>query len=330
MSKFQNYKNFFIKTRYPDFLNTCPKTNKFKIVNIEPQHAALYISLNNFLNFKKSFIYYFIEKVNSYISFQLSIGGSYYIKCKLYHDTMKFYNGMRRLIRIAKIKYQHIYNDRNLYLDEFEKDKTIILNENNTNYVFEYLELYKICKDSLTYLDDFNKLSIIKIKNPYTNIPFSNSNIYNIYFILEQKNLVPYVLTVYFKHNFNIRDIYIDYNFIFLKEAVKSKFNNLSTSQKCNIIREMVDNYDFKSYMNLPNNLLIYLFNGAGRNYYCMNVLETHNYIDLYSFDRKISKCLYDTNVKYPRLGRKIYYKLNNLSYSYVYINPILLAHFCE
>lgn len=331
MSKFQKYKHFFIHFLYPHFLNTCSKTNTFKIVQSLPETCSLYLCIQYFLNYKGSAFSFFKNEVNSEISEKLSICGSHYIKTQLYYDTMKFYMGMSKLIHIAKLRYQHRYNDKNLCLQEINKDKSIILNENNTNYVFEYCELYKICKGALTYTDESHRLSIQKIKNPYTNLPFSLHNIYNIYFTLEQNNKLPYVFKVFYKLNFNIRRVYTDYNFIFLKEALKLKYNNFNINQKCSIICAMVEDYDYGSFANLSEKILIYLFDNIGRTYFIMNELDEQSYTDLYDFDRKISKCLCLTQNKYPKLGRKIYYRNPDTSYSYyIYVNPTLLSHFSD
>lgn len=331
MSNFQKYKHFFIHSLYPHFMNTCYQTNTFKIVQPRPETCSLYLRIQYFLNYRGSASSFLKNEVNSDLSKSFSIYGSHYIKAQLYHDTMKFYLGMSKLVHIVKLRYQPIYNDKNLYLQEINKDKSVILNENNTNYVFEYCELYKICKSAITYTDESHMLSVQQIKNPYTNLPFSSHNIYNIYFTLEQNKKLPYVFNVFYKINFNIRQVYTDYNFIFLKEALKLKYNNFNINQKCSIIKDMVEDYYYDSFANLSEKMFLSLFDNIGRTYFIMRELEKQSYPDLYEFERKISKYLCLTQNKYPKLGRKIYYRNPDKSYSYyIYVNPTLLSHFSD
>jgi hypothetical protein len=330
MSKFLKYKSIFIHNAYSYYINIHNEKFQFNIAQTDSETYAKTLCIQYFLNFNGTAMTYFKKYIQNPLL--LSIDNSNAFKIQLYNKTMKFYFGMTKLIYLIKLRYQRKYNDKNICLQEFHKDKYIIINENNTNYVFDCSEISKICNNSLIYLDESNRLVVQKIKNPYTNLQFTLHNLYSIYFKLKDNNLLTFAFDIFYKNNFDVYHIYTDYHYAFLKNALKLKYRNFNSTIKCEIICNMVDEYDYINYKNLPSHLLLSLFHDSGEHYFVMNTLEEQGYLYLYYFDKKISKCLHVTQQKYPKLGRKIYYRNIDSSYaSYIYIHPALLfTHFSE
>jgi hypothetical protein len=325
---FNKYKNYYITHFYSNLLNIdYDNQNTFKIVKNTKQNSPLYICLLFFLNYKGSSISYFINEIENTFSKKFSIFNSHNIKCNIYDNTYKFYMGISKLIHIFKLKYKKKYNNTNLCLNPLNMNKSLILNENNTNYVFEYIELYKICLNALTYLDQFNNLYIQPIKNPYTNIQFSIHNIYNIYFTLYKYNLIPFVFYIYYKLNFKIYKIYNNYNLLFLKTGLTIKYNNFNNNTKCNIIRNMFTYYDFNNFNYLPNLALLQIFQSIGSQFFILIEFKIKYNIDLYEINNNINNYLFNIKKKYYMLGRKVYYRNIFNSYSsYNYTD--LFSHF--
>jgi len=111
-------------------------------------------------------------------------------KCiEIIGKTNKSIMSFSRLMHIYKLKEPpKIDMDLNMKLINIHSKHSIILRENNSNFMFTLSDLLNIINTSLSNCSNFFVCSKFP-KNPYTNIPFSISNMYNIYNKLKQSDL---------------------------------------------------------------------------------------------------------------------------------------------
>ena len=83
-------------------------------------------------------------------------------------------------------------------------------------------------------------------KNPYTNINFSIHNLYNIYFITKNIDITfPVLLNIYFKSNFDLDILIIEYESILRDQIIKNYYSDASNTKNIMIL--------FKSSKNTKN-----------------------------------------------------------------------------
>ena len=239
----------------------------------------------------------------------------------LFHFFKKFY------IRKTYDKYKIHNNDRDfnlLPLSNYNKKFIVSIIEDNIIYKYTIFDLLKIIKNSLCYSYAMF-VEPKEPKNPYTNISFSLYNLYNIYFITKNLDITfPVLLNVYFKSNFDLDLLIIDYESILRDEIIKNYYSDASNTKKYNDIIQILDKY--KKYAPtliihrrfsknevieklgflLPINLYInYSYNPSKRIYY----------------KKLIKKHLIEFNEKNPLFGRIIFTR--NTRTSSIFSNDI-------
>ena len=146
-------------------------------------------------------IYYMLEISNNkhlYIAKYLCLRNL--LDNQFYSDTMKdeciqiigktnkSIMSFSRLMHIYKLKEPpKIDMDLNMKPINIHCRNSIILRENNSNFMFTLSDLLNIINTSLSNCSHFFVCSKFP-KNPYTNIPFSQANMYNIYYKLKQSD----------------------------------------------------------------------------------------------------------------------------------------------
>ena len=158
----------------------------------------------------------------------------------LYHFFKKIY------IRKTYHKYKTHNNDRDLNLiplSNYHKKFIFSIIEDNIIYNYTKFDLLKIIKNSLCYSYAMF-VEPKEPKNPYTNITFSLYNLYNIYFITKKLDITfPVLLNIYFKSNFDLDILLIEYEAILRDEIIKNYYSDATNTKKYNDIIQIIEKY---------------------------------------------------------------------------------------
>jgi hypothetical protein len=108
-------------------------------------------------------------------------------------------------------------------------------------YTFKLFDLANIIFNSLTNADDHFFSTPLVIKNPYTNIKFSVSNLYIIYFCMQQRGLYIHPLfTLFMQENFNLALFSIKHEGLIKEYIIDNTIHKLSNhTSLCQEIRSM-------------------------------------------------------------------------------------------
>jgi len=198
-------------------------------------------------------------------------------------------------------------------LSEYTITNKITIIEDNSYFTFFLPDLIKIMCNSLLYHNNLFGEPIIP-KNPYTSIPFSENNLYNIYFkLLDSNILIPNIINLYFKSNFNIKQFYIENETLLRDLQIKSYFTNMNLDNKYNYIIEMLKVYKHCNISIHPKYNKKEVLDKLGPILYNYGIAE-------YSFNptkkiyskNKVIKFLKQFHRENPLFGR-IYYKKSSI-----------------
>lgn len=163
-----------------------------------------------------------------------------------YKTQFLFYFFKKFYIKKTYHKYKYYDHDRDLNLiplSNYNKRFIVSIVEDNIIYKYTIFDLLKIIKNSLCYSYALF-VEPKHPKNPFTNIRFSIHNLYNIYFIAKNLDIsFPVVLNIYFKSNFDLDILTIEYESILRDEIIKNYYNDASKTKKYNDILEIIEKY---------------------------------------------------------------------------------------
>ena len=143
---------------------------------------------------------------------------------------------LKKLYNIYCSKKLKIYdNDVDLCLMPLDSYKNnISITQQNTKYVFKINDIIRIIMESLLFHYEMF-LEPKKAKNPYNNIEFSLCDLYNIYLhiIIKTKINPPFLLTAFFKSEFNIKDFVLNNEALLKDLAIKNHYNEIQDNEEC-------------------------------------------------------------------------------------------------
>lgn len=183
-----------------------------------------------------------------------------YMFCKM----MKTYNAFSRLAYLYKFKKAVFQIKTDLCMNELrEEDKqTIILFENKNKYLFSLYDLIRIIDSSLSNSHNFFAQPL-EIKNPYNNVPFSKSNLYNIYFFIQQFN-TPELFDKYFKCNFDLNIFFKKFENLIVTRILYKFVHTTKKESLIYVVNEMIDDFNCNYQINMievdpsfPSDLLV-------------------------------------------------------------------------
>lgn len=174
--------------------------------------------LNNFYN-------------NGFITQEKKDNFSYY-----FNVTQRYYYKFKKLYNIYCSKKLKIYdNDVDLCLMPLDSYKNnISITQQNTKYIFKINDIIRIIMEGLLFHYEMF-LEPKKAKNPYNNIEFSLCDLYNIYLhiIIKTKINPPFLLTAFFKSEFNIKDFVLNNEALLKDLAIKNHYNEIQDNEEC-------------------------------------------------------------------------------------------------
>ena len=231
-----SFSKYIIKTVYADFFK-----DSFNPV-IGNLSTTLQLDLKQLFmkNNKKFYLFFYKYKYDICNNVEEFLTAFCYLQ--------KIHNAFNKLVRMYLFKKARQFNEHNLLLDDIpnntpENKFYITLKENNTKYTFRIGELTIIIYNALTYHENYF-IDSQKIKNPYTNLPFSICNLYNIYFFLLEKKIVPHELfqKLYYCNFILIR--FIINNQVTIKDyIIINEANTMDDEETIAHIEDMLNDY---------------------------------------------------------------------------------------
>ena len=168
---------------------------------------------------------------NGFITQEKKNNLSYY-----FNVTQRYYYKFKKLYNIYCSKKLKIYdNDVDLCLMPLDSYKNnISITQQNTKYIFKINDIIRIIMESLLFHYEMF-LEPKKAKNPYNNIEFSLCDLYNIYLhiIIKTKINPPFLLTAFFKSEFNIKDFLLNNEALLKDLAIKNHYNEIQDNEEC-------------------------------------------------------------------------------------------------
>tara|TARA_Y100001970_G_scaffold258814_1_gene339108 strand:+ start:3172 stop:4587 length:1416 start_codon:yes stop_codon:yes gene_type:complete len=154
---------------------------------------------------------------------------SYYVKAKNIHNILN------RFVYKYKLKKAIVYDYHcDLFgtpLEKYGESQLINIFQNNTIYKFRMTDLLNIIHESLVNCDNLFPEPKMP-KNPYTNITFSKHHLYNLFYKVNNSNIItPTIFLLFYHSNFSISDFSYK-NYPFLKEIIIDEFPKNSSLQK--------------------------------------------------------------------------------------------------
>ena len=154
-----------------------------------------------------------------------------------FSKLQKSYMALNRFAYLWKYKHAHMSVTTDLYLNDIDtsKDGTFVLFQNKTKFSFRISEILRIISGALC--DNFKnnfEIKPEKPKNPYNKMEFKTHDLYNIYLhiALNTKMNMPTLLQLWFKENFDYKDMCIK-NYAFMQETCIRHFvNTINVSSK--------------------------------------------------------------------------------------------------
>ena len=123
----------------------------------------------------------------------------------VFSKTQRTYYAFSKLAYIYRFKKAKTMIKNDLYLNEIDENKKNVytLFQYNAKYLFVINDLINLINNNLSNSPSFFMDPLIS-KNPYNNIPFSDTDLYNIYFFIKNKNgMIPELFHNFFKCNFD-------------------------------------------------------------------------------------------------------------------------------
>tara|TARA_B100000282_G_scaffold293274_1_gene268326 strand:+ start:572 stop:1957 length:1386 start_codon:yes stop_codon:yes gene_type:complete len=158
----------------------------------------------------------------------------------LYHILKKFFNH----IITRRYKIYDVSTDLKLNpLVGYDKRYIITIAENKVLYKFSIYDLLYVIQTNLTYT--YALFVDPKFpRNPYTNLPFSIHNLYNIFYFAKKLDItLPILFHVFFKSNFDINKLVLNYESIIRDEIIKNFYKNSNITKKYNDIIDILNKY---------------------------------------------------------------------------------------
>ena len=124
----------------------------------------------------------------------------------IFSKTQRTYHTFSKLAYIYRFKKAKTMIKNDLYLNEIDENKTNVytLFQYNAKYLFVINDLINLINNNLSNSPSFF-MDPLTSKNPYNNIPFSDTDLYNIYFFIKNKNgIIPELFHNFFMCNFDV------------------------------------------------------------------------------------------------------------------------------
>jgi hypothetical protein len=124
----------------------------------------------------------------------------------IFSKTQRTYYAFSKLAYIYRFKKAKTMIKNDLYLNEIDENKTNVytLFQYNAKYLFVINDLINLINNNLSNSPSFF-MDPLTSKNPYNNIPFSDTDLYNIYFFIKNKNgIIPELFHNFFMCNFDV------------------------------------------------------------------------------------------------------------------------------
>ena len=158
----------------------------------------------------------------------------------IYHILKKFFNK----IITNRYKVYDVSTDLKLNpLESYDKRYLITIAENKVLYTFSIYDLLSVIQTNLTYT--YALFVDPKFpKNPYTNLPFSIHNLYNIFYFAKSLDItLPILFHVFYKSNFDLNELLLNYESIIRDEIIKNFYKNANITKKYNDILDILNKY---------------------------------------------------------------------------------------
>lgn len=135
---------------------------------------------------------------------------------KLFINAQKIYHKLNNFILKYKLKKFKPGNDSDMYLDiiDINHKNTIKLLIDNRVYLFTIKDIIHIINNHLLHTTQSSNIVPLKIRNPYTNNVLKLHNLYNIFFSLKNRNIFNQIFYLFYKNNFDIEYILIQYKYL--------------------------------------------------------------------------------------------------------------------
>jgi len=180
-----------------------------------------------------------------------------------FYIAQKNYFSFCKLALKYKIKKAKIFPmEMDLYLSTMLSDlpEQLVLqlydNTSKTIYKYRLSDLITIINNALANAPDFF-VEPLQIKNPYTNIPFTNSQLYTIYFKIQDSSLMmPILYQLFYCNNFDLQEFTKRNECIIRDHAIKSFLKGATIYQKHKNILKMLRTFNHL----LPNIIIDHEF----------------------------------------------------------------------
>jgi hypothetical protein len=225
----------YLKISYEPFIN-------FNNINNENS-----IQKNIFKNFildknKPSKLFFFVETLkNKYI-----VNNEKIKFINNFNKIQHIYYILNKLAFVYKYKKSKLIVDYDMCLNTLDKNHylTFCLYQNNNRYLFNINDIVKIITTSLMNSPMFFSEPLVS-KNPFNNVPLNKSALYNIYFMLQRKNIKIHELFYkFFLQNFDLSN-FKKYNEYLIREyAIDNYIKNSPNDSLYNMILSMLIEYN--------------------------------------------------------------------------------------
>lgn len=150
---------------------------------------------------------------------------------KLFINAQKIYHKLNNFILKYKLKKFKPGNDSDMYLDiiDINHKNTIKLLIDNRVYLFTIKDIIHIINNHLLHTSQSNNIVPLKIRNPYTNNVLKLHNLYNIFFSLKNRNIFNQIFYLFYKNNFDIEHILIQYKYLLYYNMFIYNINHTSS-----------------------------------------------------------------------------------------------------
>jgi len=202
----------------------------------------------------------------------------------IFFKIQVMHNGFLKLSKIFILKKCLQYNTTDIHMTNITKDSKYVMQikQNHFVYLFTRCDLINLLNNSLSYSQDFFVKSYI-CKNPYNNMEFSHACLHNIYYFLQDGDMVISPLIIaYYNNDFNL-ELFIDKNEDIIRSfSISSFVKNAHPKELRYYILNMIDDYS-------PDILIHETFCTEKLLKNMLKFLETYLMIN-YSFDRRSVK----------------------------------------
>lgn len=165
---------------------------------------------------------------------------------ELFSRFQKYYRIFSTFSLLYKLKKAKILVNYDLQMNKLCRHNKFVfpLFQNNNLYLFHISELVKIIQYSISNSTYFFA-NPLPIKNPYNNVFLNKSALYNIYFFIKFKTLIDSPLfTLFFKTNFDLKQMTTKYKYILREEAIKNYLIGQTNTELYSCILDMISYYN--------------------------------------------------------------------------------------